>query len=205
MPPAKLYSRRAWLSLATVAVTGAVALKWNYPRLRSAAARWLNDEGGDGEVPTAADLEVVAAFTGALMGRRLAPDDTALLVRRLATKAAKSPRRAAQYATVAAYANRRAAAIQGSHDGFVSASDETREAIVTETMREPSRSRVARLAIVMSEDGRARWRIRNSTASHLRTIYALSPVPWKLRGYKGWPGAPADRLDYTRPGPRSTA
>jgi hypothetical protein len=205
MTQAKLYSRRAWLSLATIAVAGGVAFKWTVPHLRRSAAQWLNETESSGQFPTEADLDVVAAFTGALMGRRLAPDDTALLARRLATNAARSARRAAQYAAVAAFANRQASGIERSNAGFAGASDETRERIVTETMREPSSSRITRLAIVISGDGRAQWRIRNGVASHLRSIYARSAVPWKIRGYKGWPGAPADRLDYTRPGPSSTA
>ena len=195
-------TRRAWLGVAGAAVAAALTFRSLTPRIRTSMAAWLNHEEGLDRLPSHEELVVVANFAGALAGHRIAPEDVELLAARLMRIAKGSSQRAAQYAEISAFANRRARALQPGADGFAGATDDVREAVVKRVMTEPRWPGMARLAI-LSDDGRTGWRMRQGVAGHLRDLYRRSPAPWKARGYRGWPGFPADRLDYTRPGPKS--
>jgi len=198
-----LYGRRAWLGIVGSLALGVGVVRWLIPFSRRSAIRWLNEGDANPGMPSDAALRVVADFTGALMGRRLETGHIELLTRRLAGSATRAPRWAAQYAGIALFANRQARELDPQAAGFADASNEVRDRIVMLAMTEPGGSRLSRVATLVSADGRARWRIRYGAAPHLRALYRRSQVPWMLRGYRGAPGAPADPLEYTRPGPTS--
>jgi hypothetical protein len=200
----KAVTRRAFIGLAAAAsVAAAVAARTLLPGFRQSLADWLNFEDASHRLPSQTELLVVASFAGALAGDRMRDDDVNLLAARLTRIARKSRQQAARYAEVSAFANRRARALQTGATGFLSATDDVREAIVRSAMSEPRSSATARLAL-LTDDGRARFRIREGIAGHLRELYSKSPAPWRSYGYTGWPGKPADKLDYTRPGPQSS-
>jgi hypothetical protein len=200
----KAVTRRAFIGLAAgVSVAAAVAARTLLPGFRKSLADWLNFEDVSPRLPTQVELVAVANFAGALAGHRMRDDDVDLLAKRLARIAKVSPQQAARYAEVSAFANRRARALQAGAAGFSGATDDVREAVVKSAMTEPGSSVTARLAL-LSDDGRAGFRIRAGIAGHLRDLYSKSPAPWRSYGYTGWPGQPANRLDYTRPGPQSS-
>jgi hypothetical protein len=195
----RVYTRRAWLGAAASVTAGAAALGWLLPFMRRKAIDLMYSAAPIGTTPPPPeDLRVVAHFTSALMGRRLDDTQIGLLVRRLAMA---GRRRGPEYAALVVLVNREARRLDSKLTSFAEASDEVRESIVQRTMREPSQSRVARVALLVSTDNRSRLRIRHGTARHLRFVYARSSIPWTIRGYTGVPGAPQDRLEYTRPGP----
>ena len=197
-------TRRAWLGVAGAGVAAALTFRSFTPRIRESIASWLNHEGGATRLPSRRELIVVANVAGALAGHRVDPEDIDLLATRMMRIAKGSRQRAAQYAEVAAFADRQARALQAGAAGFVDATDEAREAIIESAMVTPRWRGMARLAL-LTDDGRTRFRMRQGIAVHLRDLYRRSPAPWKARGYRGWPGFPADRLDYTRPGPNSAS
>ena len=200
-----VFSRRAWLGVAISAVAGAVFLRSALPSLRKKAIERLYHEDPNPRMPSPAELVVVAAFTGALVGRRLDPHHLDLLAKSLTVSATHGRRWAGEYAAVAAFADQQARKHQPAARSFLQATDEIRERIVRLTMAEPSETRLVRRALLLLPEQRTRLRIRHGTAGHLRTIYQRSLVPWQLRGYRGGPGAPVDRLEYTRPGPAKFA
>jgi hypothetical protein len=189
------------IGLAGTIIAAGAAAKWALPAARRSVIDWLNNPDANRTDISDRELRICADFTGALMGLRLAAPQLDVLARRLERIAAKEARWRTQYTAVAAFAESRAKELDPAASGFSKASDEVRERMVMETMHEPDHSRAVRIRIIASSNGRAMWRIRNGVAVHLRRVYELSPVPWMHWGYKGWPGAPADRLDYTRPGP----
>ena len=200
-----VFNRRAWLGVAVGAVAGAIILRSALPTWRRKAIERLYYENPNPRMPSQAETAVVADFTGALVGRRLEPRHVDLLARSLTISAKQARRWAGHYTALATFADQQARKIQPGARRFADATDETRERVVRLTMDEPSESRLARRALLLLPEQRARLRIRHGTAGHLRTIYQQSLVPWQLRGYRGGPGAPVDRLEYTRPGPAKFA
>ncbi len=196
--PQPRYGRRAWLATAGSLLLTAVAVRLTYPSARQAAARWINSTADDAN-PGPAALAVVAQFTGTLMGQRLSRAQVEILIGRIAYDVRRSGQLAAQYAELAAYADRKAREAAPGTAGFSGASPEVRDDVMSAVMIRSANSARQKLAALTSSDGRARWRIRNATSVHLRRLYRRSPVPWQIRGYRGAPGAPSNPRDYTRP------
>ena len=195
----RVYTRRAWIGAAASVTVGAAAVAWVLPFLRRKAISLIYDSAPIGTAPPpASDLRVVAHFTGALMGRHLDDKQIEVLIPRLAMAVRQ---RGPELAALVVLVNREANRLDRTLTNFVDASDDIRERIIQRTMTEPAQSRLGRLALLVSADNRARLRIRHGTARHLRFVYSRTSIPWTIRGYKGVPGAPVDRLEYTRPGP----
>ena len=195
----RVYTRRAWVGAAASVTAGAVAIGWLLPFLRRKAISLMYNSSPIGTAPPSSrDLHVVAHFTGALMGRHLDDKQIELLVPRLAMA---GRRRGPEFASLVVLVNREAHRLDRTLTNFVDASSEIRERIVQRIMTEPAQSRLGRLAGLVLTDNRARLRVRHGTARHLRFVYSRTSIPWTIRGYRGAPGAPVDRLEYTRPGP----
>lgn len=191
-------NRRTWILSAGAVTLTAIAARITYPIARRAGALWVT-EYGDEQTPSDDALRVVAMFIGVLMGHHpLSPKHADMLISRLSFNRRRSRDLASKYAELAAYADRRARDANPGVSGFLHAPYEIRERVMTDVMVGRLNTPRAKLAALVSADGRARWRIRNSTAIHLRRLYRRSRVPWQLRGYGGALGAPANAEDYTR-------
>lgn len=190
-------NRRTLILSAGAITLAAIAARITYPIARRAGALWVT-EYVDGKTPSDDALRVVTMFIGVLVGQHLSQDHADMLFSRLSFNRRRSPGLASKYAELAAYADRRARDADPGVSGFLNAPYEIRERVMTDIMVGPLNTPRAKLAALVSSDGRARWRIRNSTAIHLRRLYRRSRVPWQLRGYSGALGAPANADDYTR-------
>ena len=204
-------TRRRFVGLAAAGSVTLAAGLVSYPYSCRIGYKWARSVGKQLLKPTHVNelpdvskfdrgvLMTNAVFVGALVGRKLSPDDTDELVTRLEFAVKHDAGWRSEYSWLARHVDATARKM-GATD-LVSASLETRDRIVSSTMAiSPWSMRSITLGLVSSEE-RSRRRMIFSTVPHLIALYARSGVPFRARGYASWPGVPGDPREYTKPGP----
>lgn len=204
-------TRRGFLAAIGVGTVVLVVGAGGHPRaqqsvyhfLRSARKELIKPGHVQGTLDTAPVdtdmLNTVIAFIGALIGRKLLPEDTDELRERLVYAATQDSGWRSQYTWLARYADDQAKATGAAR--FLKAEPGQRMLILDRIMGiSPTSKRSFALGFVSGEE-RQRRRMHFSTIPHLLRVYRHSGVPYRHRGYSSWPGIPGDPFEYTRRGP----